>query len=476
MQDKQEPAINSDQATESKKAKAKVTTLSPDALDFAPGLLSIQESPPARMPRMVMYMTSVLFLILVLWAIFGKLDIVASAEGRLVPQTYVKIVQPADAGIVQEILVREGDHVTAGQVLLRMDGKEAFADQATIQTQLAIRSLQLRRIDAELTNRPLMRQRADQADLFRQVEAQYNDRRHAYLDGLGNAQDTLKKAQHDEESGKEVLVKLREVTPILKQQADSYAAMGTDGYVPQVQVRDKQREYVEKASDLKAQESTVASLESATKAAEQQVAEFTSKYRSDLQNERMDAEGQYRKFQQDMIKQEHKTGLMELKAPQVGIVKDLATHTIGTVVSPGTVLLSLVPENEPLVAEVMVKNDDVGFVYQHQKVKIKLAAYPFQKYGMLDGTVLNVGADASEDQQQESSSQGSNKDKEKQTSPTIYKALVSLGAQQLNVDGDVFKLVPGMQVTAEINQGKRSVLEYILSPLKKTVQESGHER
>src|SRR5471030_2121545 len=95
--------------------------LSAEALDFAPGLLSIQESPPARLPRVVLYAVGVLFAILLLWATLGKLDIIASAEGRLVPQTYVKIVQPSDAGIVQEILVKEGESVAAGQVLLRMD-------------------------------------------------------------------------------------------------------------------------------------------------------------------------------------------------------------------------------------------------------------------------------------------------------------------------------------------------------------------
>jgi HlyD family secretion protein len=135
-----------------------VTALSPDALDFAPGLLSIQESPPARLPRVVMYLVVVLFVLLALWSIFGKLDIVASAEGKLVPQTYVKIVQPADAGIVQEILVREGERVVAGQVLMRMDTKDALADEATVQTQLQLRSLQLRRIDAELGNKTLVKQ------------------------------------------------------------------------------------------------------------------------------------------------------------------------------------------------------------------------------------------------------------------------------------------------------------------------------
>jgi hemolysin D len=450
------------------------STLSPDALDFAPGLLSIQESPPARLPRVAMYMVGALFLIMAAWATFGKLDIVASAEGRLVPQTYVKIVQPADGGIVQEILVKEGEHVNAGQVLMRMDTKDALADQSTLQTQLTLRSLQLRRIDAELGNKPLVRQKSDPDDLYRQVAAQYTDRRHAYTDALGGAQDALDKAQRDYESGQEVLAKLREVTPILKQQADSYTDMGKEGYVPLVQVRDKQRDYLEKSRDLKAQESTLASLQAAVSAANQQVAELTSKYRSDLQNERIDAEGQYRKVEQDLVKQEHKTGLLELRAPQAGIAKDLATHTVGTVVSPGTILLSLVPDNEPLVAEVMVKNDDVGFVYSKQKVKIKLAAYPFQQYGMLDGEVLTIGADSDEQQQQSQNSKNT-KDKD-QPESMIYKALVSLGAQNLIADGKPFKLVPGMQVTAEINQGKRTVLEYLLSPLEKTVRESGRER
>jgi len=455
--------------------------LSPDALDFAPGLLAIQESPPARLPRVVLYLVLGLCLILITWSIFGKLDIVASAEGKLVPQTYVKIVQPADAGIVQDILVAEGQHVTAGQVLMRMDTKDALADESTIQTELTMRSLQLRRIDAELGNHPLTRQTGDPDDLYRQVQAQYDDRRRAYTDALAGAQDALHKAERDDDSGKEQLTKLREVTPLLKEQADSYTNMGKEGYVPQLQVLDKQRDYLEKSRDLKAQEATVASLDAAVGAAEKQMAELTSKYRSDLQNERIDAEGQYRKYQQDMVKQVHKTGLLELKAPQSGIVKDLATHTAGTVVSPGTVLLSLVPDNESLVAEIMVKNDDVGFVYPHQKVKVKLAAYPFQQYGMLDGEILTLGADANDDQQgeqrrQNANGNGSGNNNSDKAPPTIYKALVSLDAQQLTVDKSQFKLVPGMQVTAEINQGKRTVLEYILSPLEKTVRESAHER
>lgn len=421
-----------------------------------------------------MYTAVVLFLILLAWAILGKLDIIASAEGRLVPQTYVKIVQPADAGIVQEILVKEGEAVRTGQVLMRMDAKLAKADEQTLATELALKSLQLRRIDAELGGRPLVRQPGDPEDLFRQIDAQYRDHHQSIEDALGQAREALEKAQRDYDAGKEVLTKLREVTPILKAQADSYAEMGKEGYVPKMTVQDKQRDYLEKAQDLRAQESTIQSLKAAVVQASVQLAQVTSKYRSELQNERVDAESQYRKLQQDWVKQEHKTELLELRAPQAGVVKDLATHTVGTVVSPGTVLLSIVPENEPLVAEVMVKNDDVGFVFPGQKVKIKLLAYPFEKYGMLDGEVIHIGPDASS----MGSQQGANKDSSKDTaSPNLtYKALVALKSQALEAQGEKLKIVAGMQVIAEINQGRRSVMEYLLSPVQKTLHDSGRER
>lgn len=451
----------------------KPATLSPEALEFAPGLLAIQESPPARLPRALMYVVSSLLLILLMWAIFGKLNIIASAAGRLVPKTYVKIVQPSEAGIVQQILVKEGETVKAGQVLMRMDMKLAQADQNSIQSELTLKRLQLRRVDAELAGHPLMRRPGDADERFHEVEAQYRDRHLAYIDALAQAEDAVKKAENEQEAAREVLIKLREVTPIAKQQADAYADLGKQGYAPLLTVHDKEREYLEKARDLRAQEATLASLGAATAQAKKQLAAVTSKYDSELQNERVEADGQYRKLEQESIKQQHKTGLLELRAPQAGIVKDIAAHTIGTVVSPGTVLLTIVPENEPLLAEVMVKNDDVGFVFLHQKVKVKLLAYPFEEYGMLDGEVINLEPDASDaDPQQSKDAAASGK-----STPTqAYKAMIALDSQVLTAQGEKLKLVPGMQVVAEINQGRRTVMAYLLSPVQKTLHDMGRER
>jgi hemolysin D len=452
------------------------TLLSPEALDFAPGLLAIQESPPSRMPRAVMYAVTTLLTLLFIWASVGHLDIVASAEGKLVPQSYLKLVQPADAGIVKEILVREGERVSAGQVLLRLDAQDAQADAARLGTDLALRSLQLRRIDAELTDSRLKRLPGDPPDLLRQVDAQYRERHQTYLDSLGQVEQQLRKAQRDYDSGMALLDKLRQTNPILKSQSDAYSGLGQDGYVPKVTVSDKQRAYIENQQDLLAQESTVAGLSAAVNGAQQSVRQTRSKYRSDLENERVDAEGEYQKLQQDLAKQTHRSNLLELKAPQAGIVKDLATHTVGTVVSTGTVLLSIVPEHEPLVAEVLIRNDDVGFVHTQQNVKIKLAAYPFQRYGLLDGKIAQIWPDASD----ASPSSGKN-DRSSETSVppepmTGFKALVRLDRQSLTNGDESLNLVAGMQVVAEIREGRRTVLQYLLSPIQGAMHDGGRER
>ena len=174
------------------------------------------------------------------------------------------------------------------------------------------------------------------------------------------------------------------------------------------------------------------------------------------------------KTEQEWQKQAIRQGALELKAPQDGVVKDLATHTEGAVLSPGTVLLTIVPADEPLRAEVWVGNEDRGFVREGQTVRLKVHPYPFQKYGMIEGEVKHVSADASEQSVRDS----------KDVVPAGYKcrSIVELRSQVLESDGVRHPLTPGMQVDAEIALGERSVLEYVLSPVRRAFHEAARER
>lgn len=198
-----------------------------------------------------------------------------------------------------------------------------------------------------------------------------------------------------------------------------------------------------------------------------------TEYRRGLQTERAELANQLERASQELAKQEHRHGYLELRAPQDGLVKDLATHTEGTVASPGTILMTLVPKDEQLRAEVWVKNDDIGFVREDQAVKLKLAAFSFQKFGMLEGRVAHVSADAAERGAGAALAQSSPKPPEE---ALAYRTLVSLDSQTLNAGGVQYRLSPGMQVAAEIHLGTRSVLEYLLSPVQKAFQEAGRER
>ena len=449
--------------------------LSKEALAFAPGLLAIQERPPAPLAKVIVVALTLLVAILIAWACFGRLDIIATAPGRLVPASYVKIVQPSGPGIVREILVREGEHVQAGQVLLRMDRQDSDADSAEVTSSLRTRELQIRRIDAELAGRPFVRSKDDRDDAFRQVLTQFEIHQQAYNAAIAQAEEVVRRSEHDRDAGEQTLQKLKQTNPIYRSQAQTYSDLGKDGYVPRTTVDDKQREFIESDQELKSQIARVASLESSVEQARRQLGELTAKARSELQNERVEAEADRAKLAQESLKQTHHAGLLELRAAEPGTVKDLATHSIGTVVSAGTVLLSVVPEKAVLVAEVTVRNEDVGFVNANQPVKIKVASYAFQQYGMIDGRVAQVWPDASDG----SGAQRDGDDRaahDGEAASGGFKALVDLSTQTLHAPSKEFPLVSGMRVTVEINQGSQTVMQYLLSPILKVAQEGGHER
>jgi hemolysin D len=453
-------------------AVTRIRTLQAGQLDFAPGILRLQDAPPSPLPRLILWCLLALVAVTVVWSAFGRLDIIAVAQGRIVPQSYLQIVQPAESGIVKELLVREGDRVGAGQVLARMDTRFSEADRQALKNELAQRSLQLRRIDAELAGTALAARREDPPALFAQVDAQYRARRQAFLDSLETEKATLAKADQDLRAAREIESKLRQQLPIYREQEAAFEKLTREGYAGRMLFLEKQRDRIEKEQDLKAQEFAIQSLSATIEQSRKRVAQLQSNYHQALQNERVETEAQYAKLEQDWNKHAARHDLLELRAPQDGIVKDLATHTVGSVLQPGTVLMTLVPSNDPMQAEVWVTHDDAGFVGTGQPAKLKLATYPFQKYGMIDGEVKRLSPDSSD----MTDARGDRRTGEGASTGSGYRTLVSLRTPYLEADGKRYPLTPGMQVTAEINLGTRTVLEYVLSPVQRTLHEAGRER
>lgn len=432
----------------------------------APAALeALREAPPAALARGVLLAIIALMLLLLLWAAFSQIDIVASAEGRLVPRGYSKVVQPAQGGVVSRILVKEGESVKEGQVLLTLDARLAEADTQGSVRELALQRLTFRRIEAELADQAFLPADDAPVELAAQVQAQWRARRQAHADALAQEAESLNRARADLQAAEQTQTKLSQTLPLVRQSAEAYRRLVAEGFVGELAAADRQREAIEKAHDLDAQAAHVAGLRAATAQAAARGVNVRSQYRSQLEGERIEATRSISRHAQDLDKARLRAAQLEIRAPHDGVVKDLTIRTLGAVVEAGAVLLGVVPAGEPLEAEVAVRNADAGLVFLGQSVKLKVAAYPFQKHGLLEGRIALLSADASMPQNNE---------------PQIptYRALVAIDRDLLSnaALSSPLSLSAGMAVTAEIHQGRRSVLEYLLSPIKKVAQEAGRER
>jgi HlyD family secretion protein len=446
-----------------------------DPADFQPALLQVQTRPPAPLGRGVLYVVLALVAAMLAWAGIAKLDIVATAEGKLVPAGYLKIVQPSEQGLIKEIFVQEGEVVREGQVLMRMDTALLAADGRALSAEYHTKRLALRRIDAQLAERPLRRAADEAPALFAQAEAQYAAYVAAHQNALAQERSVLERARHDLAAAREVHAKLSAVLPHYREQEKAFEKLTQDGFAGRLMHTDKQRERIEKEQDLKSQEHAIAGAQATIAQSEKRLAQIGADYRRGLQAERAEAAPQAERLREELAKQQHRHGLLELRAPHGGTVKDLATHTPGTVVAPGTILMTIVPVGEKLRAEVWVSNDDIGWVHTAQSARIKLASFQFQKYGMLQGAVAQVSADSTEAPNPNTRS-GSLAGRDRPVGALAFRTLIDLEQQQLESDGQRYTLAPGMQVIAEIHLGERSVLEYLLSPVRKAFHEAGRER
>lgn len=446
-----------------------------DPAEFAPGLARIEAVAPSPLGRAVLYCVVALAAATFGWAALARLDIVAVAEGKLVPAGYLKIVQTAEPGVVREIAVREGESVRAGQVLARMDTALSEADARALGAEHHARRLALRRIDAQLAGRVLAPEPDDPPEAFAHAEAQHAANVRAHESALAQERSVVERARHDLAAAEAIKAKLLQVLPHYREQEQAFAKLAGDGFAGRLLHTDKQRELIEREQDLKSQEHLIAGARATIAQSERRLAQIAADYRRQLQAERAEVAPQAERLRQELAKHAHRQGQLELRAPQAGVVKDLATHTPGTVAAAGTILMTLVPAGERLRAEVWLANDDVGFVRAGQEAKLKLAAFQFQKYGMAKGIVAQISADATEAPNPNTRS-GALAGRDRPAGPLAFRALIDLEREVIESDGRRHALAPGMQVIAEVHLGGRTVLEYLLSPVRKAFHEAGRER
>jgi HlyD family secretion protein len=405
------------------------------------------------------------FFAFVAWAFLAQIDIVANAQGKLAPVSFVRVAQPAEDGVVRAVRVRDGQVAAAGDVLVEMDPLYAREDVRAAEVQAERLRLQLDRIDAELAGQPFS-PAAGAADLRSSAVAEYVLRRQALSASLAEASAAEARASSDRATVQERLRQAEQTLPLVGKQARQQDELRAQGFVSDAAATDKDKEFVAAKQELAAQRSAVQSAEAAIAQARSATARVQADYRRQLAVERAQALTELNTLESDLAKKGHRLTQLALKAPVGGTVNGLASLAPGQVVKAGQALLSIVPEGERLRFEGWLRNEDAAYVAPGMPAKVKLAAYPFQKYGWVEGEVSWLGVD-SETPDSMRNAQGE---------PLFYRVRIELHAQELHRDGQAYVARPGMQAIGDVQIGKRTLFEYLTSPVRKTLLEAAREK
>ena len=455
-------------------------------LEFLPAALELIETPASPLGRVMMWTIVAMAVIAFAWACLGKVDIIATAPGRVIPSGQVKLIQPFEIGVVKAIHVSDGDRVHAGDVLIELDTTTNQADQDKVARDLTQAQIDTARLNAAL---------AGTADSFvtpagadpalvaaaRHQLSEMLSQHEAKIKGL-DQQIAAKKAERDE--AKSTIVKVEASLPIVAKRVEIYNKLNENQYSSKVAALEAQQQLVEAQDNRAVAKHQLEGAEASIAALVQQKQEADSEFHGQTLDDLAKAKQKLAELDQEQIKANQRTDLQTLKAPVDGTVEQLAIHTIGGVVTPAQSLMVVVPEGSKLQIEAMLPNRDVGFVHPGQLAEVKVEAFTYTRYGLLHGTVDGVSRDAvtagansgkggNGSQQQDSSDPDAANGQHPESS---YVARISLAQAAIDTEDGLRPLEPGMTVTAEIKTGRRRVIEYLISPLLRYRHEGLRER
>jgi hemolysin D len=457
-----------------------------EELAFLPAALEIVETPASPIGRTIAYTIMGLFALALIWACVGEVDIVASAKGKIIPSGRTKVIQPFEIGVVRAIRVRDGQTVKAGEALIELDPTMNDAESKHYQSDLIAAQLDVARLQAGLadgdaalnfqapTDAPsalvtmqrqflsgqLAEQQAKLSVLDRQRQQKLAERE-TILATIGKLEASLR-----------VMQERLEIRKTLYEHSTGSKA----NYLELLQTA------VEEQHELEVQKRKADEATAAIAAIDEQHTQTVEEFRRARYSELVEAERKAKGLSEDVVRAGHRAELQLLTSPVDGTVQQLAVHTIGGVVTPAQNLLVVVPSDSHLEIEAMILNRDIGFVQPGQDAQIKVDAFNFNRYGLISGKVVSVSPDAishnkpSDKAKTDQNSDAENESSEPPNRELVYAARISLASPEMQVEGKLVNLSPGMAVTVEIKTGSRRIISFLLSPLLKFKHEALRER
>lgn len=431
--------------------------------EFLPAVLEVTETPPSHAARLLSYAIIAIFVIALLWAIFGKIDIIATSVGKLMPAANIKTIQTLTDSEIEEIYVVEGQYVKEGQELIKFNQTEVTANINRIKNEMKALEIAVARLQALLTDNP-------------EANFNYDENIDEYLvkmhKNLLTSQVNEKKAQIEVLNGQIAmalkekdtidadLARIERLLPSVEERIEKKRVLVEKNLLARLTFLEQEEELINLQEQRNVQTKKMAQNEENIEFLKKELRQYLAEYDKNIIQELTQNREQLASYQQELIKYEEALKRTIVKAPLAGYVQQLVYHTKGGVVEGAKPIMNIVPEDYMLEADVKILNKDIGFVRAAQEVEIKIDSFPFTKYGTIKGEVRHISGDAIQDEKL----------------GLIYDARLTLHDNKIKADRRLVQLKPGMSITAEIKTGKRRVIEYLLSPVMKYMDESLRER
>lgn len=422
-----------------------------DLHEFKPLLIEIEDKPLNPLGRIILYLVLAIMIFATAWLILAKVDVVVSAQGKVIPSGEIKILKPLESGVVSKIFVKESDGVKKGDILIQIDPTVTDASLLSKQDDLAVTNSDIALLEAlinesNLSKDELNKLNSSQLSLYnsqKQILASTYESNKAKL----NSAKLDIKANESEVNRLSLLLNKEEGAKVRLQKVLDLIA---------------KKEYEEVSKNiinLKEQKDiALYRLKESNKKLEE-IIEENKKAIKTIKSSWIETSLSKEKEKRELSAQinailfSNKT--QQIKSPVDGFVGKLLIHTEGGVVSPNDNLISIVPSDAPLIIKANVLNKDIGFLKLGQEVAVKIDTFSFQKYGLLHGNIIEISKDAIEDEKL----------------GLIYEIKIKPKSLDIKVDGEIKQLEIGMSVIAEVKTGKRRVIELFIYPIIKYMDE-----
>ncbi|QUS36892.1 HlyD family type I secretion periplasmic adaptor subunit [Falsirhodobacter algicola] len=436
----------------------------PDILAFQPDAVELEEQSPPALARMTLYGVVALLALAVLWSIFARLDEVVVAKGKLVTATPALVVQPLETSVIREIAVKPGDHVTAGQVLARLDPTFVSADGGQLAARLRAMEAEIARLEAELGGQSYAP--GPDASEEETLQAALHQRRQAYFDAtlqdydsrVAEAEATVTATRGEETLLQKRLDGLHQIDDMRLQLIDT----GGGSRLLYLQQRDLSLEAESGLERLRNER-----LEAIQRLAQARAG--ATAFVEDFHKTATERLVTLREQRSETLEEMRKAALREemsvLRSPADGVVLEVAARSVGSVAQGAEALFTLVPQGVPLEAEVAVDGQDIGRLAVGDDVRIKFDAFPFQKFGTAEGAVRMISQDAFAHDENTANN----------GAPAFYRVRIAVEESELRHVLPGSSMIPGMGVQAEIKSGTRRMISYFLYPLLRGFDESFRE-